>query len=131
MTEQGIVFVQLCNVLDPGVGLEQRSNELRTATQALLPQLKADHEVATALCLKVGLRSCKVLCEATTVNCYLLPREKGVLANRRTYLGRSGKPRRDGGSTSGPPSWLRSSLVSAPARTSPRTRVTTLHTHTE
>ena len=56
--EQGIVFTQLCNVLDPGVAvaLSSVSNELRTATQPLLPQLRADHEVAVALCLKVGLR---------------------------------------------------------------------------
>ena len=49
--EQGILFVQLCNVLDPGiaVALSSVSNELRAATQALLqryprrrPQLVAD-----------------------------------------------------------------------------------------
>eukprot|EP00964_Phaeocystis_antarctica_P053259 scaffold31252_cov63-Phaeocystis_antarctica.AAC.14 len=36
--EQRILFVQLCNVLDPGlaVALSSVSNELRTATQALL-----------------------------------------------------------------------------------------------
>ena len=57
--EQGSLFVQLCNVLDPGVAvaLSSVNNELRTATQALLPQLRADHEAAAALCLKVGLRS--------------------------------------------------------------------------
>ena len=56
--EQGILFSQLCNVLDPGVAvaLSSVSSELRTATLALLPQLRADHEVATALCLKLGLR---------------------------------------------------------------------------
>jgi len=45
---QGIVFVQLCNVLDPrlAVALSSASNKLRTATQALLPQLKADHGAA-------------------------------------------------------------------------------------
>ena len=66
---QGIVFVQLCNVLDPGVAvaLSSVSNELRTATQPLLPQLRADHEVATAFCRKVGLRSCKALREAKAV----------------------------------------------------------------
>ena len=38
--EQGIIFSQLCNVLDPGVAvaLSSVSNELRTATQGLLPQ---------------------------------------------------------------------------------------------
>ena len=66
---QGIIFGQLCNVLDPGVAvaLSSVSNELRTATQPLLPQLRADHEVAAALCRKVGLRSCKELREATSV----------------------------------------------------------------
>ena len=36
--EQGILFVQLCNVLDPGiaVALVSVSNELRTATRAPL-----------------------------------------------------------------------------------------------
>ena len=55
--EQGIVFVQLCNVLNPhlAVALSSASNELRTATQALLPQLRTDHEVAAALCLKLGI----------------------------------------------------------------------------
>ena len=38
--EQGIILGQLCNVLEPGVAvaLSSTSNELRTATQALLPQ---------------------------------------------------------------------------------------------
>ena len=58
---QGIVFVQLCN--DPGIA----SNELRALTQALLQQLRADHEVAAALCRKVGLRSSKELREARRV----------------------------------------------------------------
>ena len=50
--EQRIVFTQICNVLDPGiaVALSSVSNELRTATQALLPQLRTDHETAAALC---------------------------------------------------------------------------------
>ena len=67
--EQRIVFTQMCNVLDPGiaVALSSVSNELRTATQALLPPLKADHEVAAVLCRKVGLQSCKELREAEVV----------------------------------------------------------------
>ena len=67
--EAGIVFVQLCNVLEPrlAVYLSSASNELREPTQALLPQLRADHEVAAALCRKVGLRSCKELREAKMV----------------------------------------------------------------
>ena len=64
--EQGNVFTQLCNVLDPGVAaaLSSVSKELRTATLALQPQLRADHEAAAALCLKVGHQSCKALREA-------------------------------------------------------------------
>ena len=67
--EQRIVFSHLCDVLDPGsaVALSSVSNELRTATQAPLPQLKADHEAAAALCLKLGHQSCKELREAKKV----------------------------------------------------------------
>ena len=44
--EQGILFTQLCNALEPGVAvaLSSVSNELRTATLALQQQLRADHE---------------------------------------------------------------------------------------
>ena len=61
--EQGILFVQLCNVLDPGfaVALSSVSKELRTATRVPLQQLKADHEAAAALCRKLGYRNCKAL----------------------------------------------------------------------
>ena len=67
--EQEILFVQLCNVLDPGVAvaLSSVSNELRTATRAPLQQLKTGHEAAAALCRKLGHRNCKQLREATTV----------------------------------------------------------------
>eukprot|EP00964_Phaeocystis_antarctica_P069786 scaffold42455_cov59-Phaeocystis_antarctica.AAC.1 len=67
--EQRIVFTQLCNVLEPrlAVYLSSASNELRTATQALLQQLRTDHEAAAALCRKVGMRSCKELREAKNV----------------------------------------------------------------
>jgi hypothetical protein len=67
--ELGIIFSQLCNVLDTriAVAFSSTSNELRELTQALLQQLKADHEVAAALCRKLGLRSCKELREAKKV----------------------------------------------------------------
>ena len=70
--EQCIIFVQLCNTLDPGVAVAFGSinSELRALTPALLQQLRADHEVATALCRKVGKRSCKELREAKEVYCY-------------------------------------------------------------
>ena len=69
--EAGILFTQLCNVLEPRVAvyLSSASNELRTATQALLQQLRADHEVAAALCSMVGMQSCKELREAKRVVC--------------------------------------------------------------
>ena len=86
--EQRILFTQLCNVLDPGlaVALSSASNELRTATQALLPQLRADHEVAAALCLKAGMRSCKALREAKSFDCY----DKGLAATDLALLGTLG-----------------------------------------
>ena len=64
--EQRILFVQLCNVLEPRIVVyfSSTSSELRELTQALLQQLRADHEAAAALCLKVKLRSCKKLREA-------------------------------------------------------------------
>ena len=70
--EQGVIFVQLCNVLDPGVAvaLASVSNELRTATRAPLEQLKADHEAAAALCRKLGHQNCKELREAKQVTWY-------------------------------------------------------------
>ena len=86
--EQRIVFVQLCNVLEPrlAVVLSSVSNELRTATQALLPQLRADHEAAAALCRKVGMRSCKELREAKEVQW----RDKGLTAADLALLGTLG-----------------------------------------
>jgi len=84
---QRILFVQLCNPLDPGiaVALSSVSKELRTATRAPLQQLKADHEAAAALCHKLG-RSCKALREAKGVVCY----EKGLTANELNLLGTLG-----------------------------------------
>merc|ERR1711965_1054635 len=67
--EQGVLFVQLCNVLDPAiaVALSSVNNELRTATRAPLQQLKTGHEAAAALCRKLGM-SCKALREAKKVS---------------------------------------------------------------
>ena len=64
--EQGILFVQLCNVLDPSiaVALSSVSNELWTATRAQRQELKAGHEAAAAFCHKLGHRNCKELREA-------------------------------------------------------------------
>jgi len=86
--EQGIVFVQLCNVLDPrlAVALSSANNELRTATQEGRQQLRADHEAAAALCLKVGLRGCKELREAKEV----WSLNKGLTADDLALLGTLG-----------------------------------------
>eukprot|EP00964_Phaeocystis_antarctica_P041135 scaffold23509_cov59-Phaeocystis_antarctica.AAC.1 len=86
--EQRILFTQLCNVLDPGLAmaLSSVSNELRTATQALLQQLRADYEAAAALCHKVGLRSCKELREAKEVRWIY----KGLTATDLALLGTLG-----------------------------------------
>eukprot|EP00964_Phaeocystis_antarctica_P116702 scaffold80609_cov63-Phaeocystis_antarctica.AAC.3 len=86
--EQRILFTQLCNVLDPrtAVYLSSTCNELRTASQALLQQLRADHEAATALCVKVGLRSCKELREAKGVTCH----NRGLTAGDLALLGTLG-----------------------------------------
>ena len=86
--EQGILFVQLCNVLDPGiaVALSSVSNELRTATRAPLQQLKTGHEAAAALCRKLGHRNCKALREAKEVRWY----SKGLTADELALLGTLG-----------------------------------------
>ena len=68
--QQRSVFRHLLNALDPcdAVAFSGVNRELRASTQALLQQLKADHEAAAALCLKVGMRSCKELREAKQVH---------------------------------------------------------------
>ena len=69
--EQGVILGQLRNTLEPRLVMyfSSASKELR----ALLPpaaqqQLRADYEEATALCLKMGMRDCKELREATEVD---------------------------------------------------------------
>jgi hypothetical protein len=86
--EQEILFVQLCNVLDPGiaVALASVSNELRTATRAPLQQLKTFHEAAAALCRKLGHRNCKELREAKQVLWY----HKDLTADELMLLGTLG-----------------------------------------
>ena len=86
--EQRILVGQLCNVLEPrtAVYLSSTSNELWTATQALLPQLRADHKAAAALGLKAGMRSCKELREAKKVEFYF----KNLTVADLALLGRLG-----------------------------------------
>jgi hypothetical protein len=86
--EQCVIFSQLCNVLDPriAVAFSSTSSELRALTQAPRQQLRADHEAATALCLKMGMRSCKELREAEAVVWFW----KGLSADDLTTLGTLG-----------------------------------------
>ena len=69
--EQCVIFVQLCNVLDPGVAVAfgSASSELWELTQAPRQQLQADYEAAAALGRKAGIQSCKALREAKAVAC--------------------------------------------------------------
>ena len=64
------IFRQACNVLEPrqAVALSSASHGLWALTQEGRQQLRADHEAAAALCLKMGLRSCKELREAKWVD---------------------------------------------------------------
>eukprot|EP00964_Phaeocystis_antarctica_P058956 scaffold34994_cov63-Phaeocystis_antarctica.AAC.5 len=59
----GVIYVGLLNVLDPGVavGFSSASKGLWEPTQAMRQQLRADYEAVAALCLKMGMRSCKEL----------------------------------------------------------------------
>ena len=86
--EQGILFVQLCNVLDPGiaVALASVSNELRATTRVPLQELKTGHEAAAALCRKLGHRNCKELREAKEVEWW----RKGLTADELNLLGTLG-----------------------------------------
>ena len=66
--EQSIILGQLRNALEPRLVMyfSSASKELRALlTLAEQQQLQAGYEEATALCLKVGLRGCKALREAT------------------------------------------------------------------
>ena len=68
--EHGIILSQLCNALEPRliVYFSSASSGLRALlTPALLQRLKADHEVAAALCRKMGM-SCKEPREAKKVS---------------------------------------------------------------
>ena len=69
--EQGIILGQLRNTLEPRLAMyfSSASSELRPLlTLAVRQQLRADHEVAAALCVKMGMPSCKELREATMVD---------------------------------------------------------------
>ena len=86
--EQLVIFSRLCNPLDPGVAVAfgSASSELWELTQAPRQQLKADHEAATALSLKLGMQSCKELREAKNVVCQY----KGLSSDDLALLGTLG-----------------------------------------
>ena len=86
--EQLVIFVQLCNVLDPSVAVAfgSASNELWELTQAPRQQLQTGHEAAAALCRKLGYRNCKALREEKGVNSY----NKGLTADELKLLGTLG-----------------------------------------
>ena len=68
---QGIILGQLCNTLEPrlAVYFSSACTELRALlTPAVRQQLRADYEAAAALCVKMGMRSCKELREAALVH---------------------------------------------------------------
>ena len=70
----GVIFSQLCNTLDPGVvvAFSSASSELWALTHAQRQQLKADFNAAAALSFKLGIKSCKELREAKTVEMHSL-----------------------------------------------------------
>jgi hypothetical protein len=77
--EQGIILGQLRNRLEPRLAMyfSSASTELRALlTPAVRQQLRDDHEVATALCVKMGMASCEELREATSVRWF----DKGLSA---------------------------------------------------
>jgi len=93
--EQGIIFSQLCNALEPLVRVyfSSVSCALRSSTQDQRQQLKVQHAEAAALCHKLGMRSCKELREAkqvvrrqTTTGCF----RKGLAAADLATLGTLG-----------------------------------------
>ena len=68
------------------VYLSSASRGLGASMQALLRQLKADHAAATALCSKMGLRSCKELREGKDI----LSHNRGLSAADLATLGKQG-----------------------------------------
>ena len=66
---QRIVFVGLCNPLEPwvAVNLSSTSRELWEATWVLQQQLRADHEATAALCDRMGMQNYQELRETKHV----------------------------------------------------------------
>jgi len=84
--EQGIILGQLRNTLEPRLAMyfSSASTELRALlTPAVRQQLRADYEVAAALCVKMGRGSCAGLRGAKAVFC----RNRGLSAADLATLG--------------------------------------------
>jgi len=89
-----LIFGQLCNALDPrsAVAYSSASRGLRELMQrvgagagkSLLQQLKEENAATAALCLKVGVRSCKALREAKEIDW----ENKGLSATDLATLGK-------------------------------------------
>ena len=87
--ELGIIVGLLRHPLEPHivVAFSSASRELWAAwTQALRQQLRAEHEAASALCIKVGMRSCEELRESKVA----IWRCKGLSAAELATLGQLG-----------------------------------------
>ena len=87
--EQGIILGQLRNTLEPRLVMyfSSVSKELRALlTPAMQQQLRTDYGEAAALCLKVGMRDCKELREATKIDLY----EQGLSAAGLATLAKLG-----------------------------------------
>ena len=87
-----IVLLQLCNALEPrvAVAFSSVSRGLWASTHALLQQLRDDHEAATALCHKVGMRSCKELREVGHLSLYAKLSSANLFATSPSPQGLSG-----------------------------------------
>ena len=83
-----IVFVQLCNAVDPGVAMAFSSTcgELWTLTLVLRQQLQAEHEAAAALGRKAQKRNCMELREAKKIEWC----QKGLSSDDLSLLGTLG-----------------------------------------
>jgi len=86
--EVGVVFGRLGNPLEQWLAVDfgSTSSGLRALTAELQQELKAEHEVAAALCHKVGMRSCKELREAKRIAWF----NKGLSAADLATLGKLG-----------------------------------------
>ena len=88
----GTIFSLLCNVLEPCIAVDFSSacRGQRALTQGLRQQLRAEHEVAAMLCLKMGMRSCKELRKAKMVYWDDEWQDSGLFAADLSLLGTLG-----------------------------------------